>query len=217
MDDIIGFRIVCQTLTDVENFGVRLESGLGARLKNYLVEEHGAKIGYRAIHGIVRFHQPLQERQIQVRFEIQIRTWYQHLWACWCESHGEQAKEGFANAAGNDDAEEQKRELRAYSNEIKNWEISYPKEVQEVLPYFSGPYNVAIAWIHSKNNYGFEPYFSDTGSAVNFLNHLERQSGIQPLLLVGIADEPKLRTLLTQTHPNFTSGSSLHPRHWLPQ
>ena len=216
MDDIIGFRIICQTLRDVERFGIRLRSRLQATIKDYLVEEHSVGIGYRAIHGVVRFDQPLQEKSFRVRFEVQIRTWYQHLWACWCESHGEQAKEGFINVVRDDDVEKKKLEFRACSNAVKSWEISHPEYVQNPLPHFSDPYNIAIAWLQSKRNHSFAPFFNDLDRATNYLNYLEAQSDIQPLLLIGIADEQNLQTLLTQTHPNFLSSSSLDPQYWLP-
>ncbi len=103
MDDVVGFRIVCESLMDAVGLGKRVQEVLKARMKNYLETEHRAGLGYRAIHGIVRFRQPLQGTHVKVRFEVQIRTWYQHLWACWCEKHGEQAKEGFRGSNYSDD------------------------------------------------------------------------------------------------------------------
>ena len=98
MDDIIGFRVICESLEEAVELGERIKNRLAANIKDYINREHVLGLGYRAIHGIARFKQPLQDKSVSVRFEIQIRTWYQHLWACWCESHGEQAKEGYPNA-----------------------------------------------------------------------------------------------------------------------
>ena len=102
MDDVIGIRIICESFDDAVALGRQIENAVPARTKNYVEETHEAGVGYRAIHGIARFGQPLGDAYVTVRFEIQVRTWYQHLWACWCESYGEQAKEGFRNTVRTD-------------------------------------------------------------------------------------------------------------------
>ena len=216
MDDIIGFRVICESLEDASGLGGRIGNRLNATMKNYIKEEHPAELGYRAIHGITRFDQPFQNGTVKVRFEIQVRTWYQHLWACWCESHGEQAKEGYPNVQPDDLMWDKKLKLRQWSDRLCDWENSHPADTQKKLPSFCDPYHVAIAWFNSMKEYNFEPFGNDISSAVNYLTHLETRLDIELLLLVGVAEDQDLEGLLRQTHPNFTSGSSLDPQYWMP-
>ena len=216
MDDIIGFRVICESLREVIGFADRVVAHLDAKSKNYLIQEHYAELGYRAIHIIVKFEQPFLNKRVKVRFEIQIRTWYQHLWACWCENQGEQAKEGFLNRLHEDRVRERAAELRKYSRKVRDWEDSHPDEIQTNLPSFSGPYNVALAWFNQQRYYRFEPFRSDIPAAVAYLNYLETQRDVVPLLLIGVAGNPDLKQLLTRTHPNFLHSQSLEPRYWMP-
>ena len=58
MDDIIGFRVICQSYDEANDMSSRVRDVLDAKMKNYLEIEHRQDIGYRAQHGIVRFKQP---------------------------------------------------------------------------------------------------------------------------------------------------------------
>ena len=210
MDDIIGFRIVCESFDDAVALGQRIASNVADRTNDYIQNVHGARIGYRAIHGIARFRQPLLGRHVTVRFEVQIRTWYQHLWACWCESHGEPAKEGFADEAI-------KQDLIDRSRAIARWEQAHRRESQQKLPPFGDPYNLAVAWIDPPDRYGFYPCGSDVDAAVKRLRYYESRRGLHPLLLVGVANSPELKGVLARTHPNFVGGQSLDPQDWMPE
>ena len=216
MDDIIGFRVICQSLREVIDFADRVAVRLDAKSKNYLIQEHYAELGYRAIHVIVKFEQPFLDRRVTVRFEIQIRTWYQHLWACWCENQGEQAKEGFLNRLHEDGVREKVAELQECSRKVRDWEDSHPGEMQTDLPSFSGPHNVALAWFNQQRYYRFEPFRNDISAAVAYLNYLEAQRDVVPLLLIGVAGNLDLKQLLTRTHPNFLHNQPLEPRYWMP-
>ena len=217
MDDIIGFRVICESLEEAVELGGRIKNRLAANIKDYISQEHVLGLGYRAIHGIAKFKQPLQDNAVSVRFEIQIRTWYQHLWACWCESHGEQAKEGYPNARPGGDTYNKKLKLRDWSNRLRGWENSHPDHVQKNLPGFSGPYNLAIAWFNSLDGYSFDLFRNDVSGAVSHLNYLEALVDTEPLLLVGVAEDQDLKELLRLTHPNFMSSSSLDPQYWMPE
>ena len=186
MDDIIGFRIISESLEGAVSLGARIKKNLNANIKDYMTTEHPAKLGYRAIHGIARFDQPFQDKTINVRFEIQVRTWYQHHWACWCESHGEQAKEGYPTAQPGDDVYKKKLALRHWSDKLRDWECSYPDHQQRILPSFSHPHNVVIAWFNKHQDYGLDPFGSDVSKALNHLNHLETLLDIEPLLLLAV-------------------------------
>ena len=216
MDDIIGFRVVCETLDDAVSLRGRIRDSLSANIKDYLHGDHPAGLGYRAIHAIIRFKQPFYAESVKVRFEIQVRTWYQHLWACWCESFGEQAKEGFPNVELGSDAFEKKNQLQHRSDELRKWENACAGQVQETLPDFSDPYNVAVAWFNHQQDYGFDPFGRDVAEAVRNLTYLETQTDVEPLLLVGVAPGPRLEGLLRQTHPNFFPSGSLDPEYWMP-
>ncbi len=218
MDDVIGFRIVCESFNDAVALGERIENKVPARTKNYIKDLHEAGIGYRAIHGIARFGQPLGDAHVTVRFEIQVRTWYQHLWACWCESYGEQAKEGFRNTERTDreTVERQKEDLNDRSRRVAAWEEIHREERQADLPSLTNPYSLAVTWVKPPDDYGFLACGTDIDLAVKNLHYLEGQRGFRPLLLVGVADSPHLKSVLIRTHPNFMGGMSLDPQHWLP-
>ena len=219
MDDIIGFRIVCESFDEAVSLGQRITSNVPAKPKDYIKSDHENGVGYRAIHGIARFQQPLLDRHVTVRFEIQIRTWYQHLWACWCENHGEQAKEGFTNSERSDQetVEAVRRDLIDRSRAVAYWEQAHRRESQQELPSFGDLYNLAVAWADPPERYGFYPCGSDVAAAVKRLRYYESQRGLRPLLLVGVADSPKLKGVLTRTHPNFVGGQSLDPQDWMPE
>lgn len=218
MDDIIGFRVICQTYADTVALAERLRSRLHAREKNYLEADHGHGTGYRAVHEIVRFPQPFRDSDVTVRFEIQVRSWYQHLWACWCESYGEQAKEGFLTVADNDVATLAVIDrLRQVSTEIRDWEIRNPEGIQEPLPEFDDPYNVAVAWFDPNGNYQYDPFGRDVSGAMRELTRQESFPGIETLLLVGVSERAGLKELLRQTHPRFMHSGTLAPEYWMPQ
>ena len=207
MDDITGFRIICDSLTQGKKIAKNLETKLGANIKNYLDGDHGKGIGYRAIHCIVRFDQPFKESSVKVRFEVQVRTWKQHLWASECERHSEQAKEGFS---GRDDEETRKikEKFLSKSNEIKQWENANPDEKQETLPDFTTTRHLGIARSISSGNhrsFSFDTFSNNITEALGFLQHYEENFPNQEiLLLVGYTgDEDELKKLLTQTHPKF--------------
>ncbi len=219
MDDIIGFRIVCESYGAAVSFGERIQQKLpGARVKDYLQEEHPSGIGYRAIHGIVKFDQPFLDKKLSVRFEIQVRSWYQHMWACWCESYGEQAKKGFRNVENDDEKTlELIGRLREISTRIAKWEVSNPDTVQETLSTLSDPYNIAVAWFNSQGKYYFHPFRRDILAATRDLEYLETKPDIEPLLLVGVTDVSDLRKLLLKTHPRFMQKSFPDPEYWMPK
>ena len=222
MDDVIGFRVVCESFDDAIALGKQIENAVPARTKNYIEETHELGIGYRAIHGIARFRQPLGNTHVTVRFEIQVRTWYQHCWACWCESFGEQAKEGFRNTRRKDrqNVEGLKASLIDCSRRVAAWEEMHRKKPQKVLPTFTDLYNLAVAWTVPPGGYAFVHFGTDVGAAMKRLRHYEGQQGLRPLLLVGVAENRGLLDLLKQTHPNFVDfvgRKYLHPTYWLPK
>ena len=93
LDDVIGVRVICQSVSDVAALSARIASSPEVhRVKNYI--EVPAATGYRGIHHIMRFDQPVAtDHFLAVRYEIQVRTYLQHRWAVWSEAHGEKAED----------------------------------------------------------------------------------------------------------------------------
>ena len=218
MDDIIGFRVICQSYNDAMAMSSRIRNSLNAKMKNYLTNEHFAGTGYRAQHGIVRFNQPMKNYDVKVRFEIQIRSWYQHLWACWSESHGEHAKEGFRHRKRIDNQTQQLIEnFRQHSHEIAEWEESYPNTVQNGLPELCELYHVSIAWFNPQMKYFFSTFRNDISTAAQNLIYLESKADIEPILLIGVTDADNLRNFLLRTHPHFMRRGFWKPKYWMPR
>ena len=139
LDDVVGVRVICQDLSTVRELSERVRDSPGFfRLKDYIHSPPAT--GYRGIHHMMRFRQPVTRTDgIDVRFEIQVRTWLQHRWAVWSEQHGEAVK------LGGGASEEQER-LRALSEEIARWEAGSPDTLQIELPAYSGGRAIIICW-----------------------------------------------------------------------
>ena len=183
------------------------------RLKDYLDVAHPAATGYRAVHHIMRFRQPLTETDgINVRFEIQVRSYYQHQWAVWSESLGESVKEGGGTA-------DVRRDLRELSDRIARWEEGNPRTVQHRLPVYSGGQDIVVAWRQEAGEpvcYGF---LRDVGRAVQWLNYLEAKYPAErgnALLLVGVTSPGEAPRILHLTHPLYTMPRLLAPEYWMP-
>lgn len=212
LDDVIGVRVICENLYHVREFSDRIRKAPSFyRVKDYI--NAPAATGYRGINHIMRFRQPITETSdVRMRFEIQARSYLQHRWAVWSESHGEAAKLG----VGSDD---EKQRLRSVSEEIARWEEQHSNSQQISLPSYSGGRSIAVCW---RTRYGpvIPYYFYDqVQKAVNWLNHLETTypgERENALLLVGVADVTATERLLRLTHPLFTGARVTDPKYWLP-
>ena len=213
MDDIIGVRIICPTFGDVCALNKRIQSmSEFYRAKDYTRAEHAADTGYRAAHSIMRFEQALTEKKfVNVRFEIQVRSFYQHQWAIWSEAKGESVKVGGGS-------EQEHSELRALSQRIACWEEVNSGKEQAQLPAYVGGRSIAVAWRQKP-----EPMFSffqrDVDLAVQYLNYLEVSYPAErgnALLLVGVSGPEDARKVLRQTHPLYTISRVIPPEFWMP-
>jgi len=125
MDDVIGFRIITGSYS-YENEIARCVSNLLTirRPKDYLNTTPVS--GYRAMHLILT--QELGDRGSGTTrsypYELQIRTYYQHLWATMSESFGEQVKEGGGGSKERD-------YLGKLSALIRDWELENP-DLQQI-------------------------------------------------------------------------------------
>ncbi len=224
MQDIIGFRLVCESLEHAAALGRELRDKVpNTRIKDYIQTKHPHSLGYRAIHAVTRFRQPFFDTHVTVHFEVQVRTWYQHLWACWCESFGEQAKEGFANMerVSSEKNGEQKRLLMECSQQIARWEEEHRGKVQKELPQFAGGYHLAVAWTAPGGLFHLHPCGTSVPIAIKYVRNAESRRDSRVLLLVGVTRSPDpkhLERTLAMTHPNFVDRRPyLDPKNWLPK
>ena len=212
LDDVVGVRVICQTVSDVIALSDRIESSPHFyRIKNYI--EDPAATGYRGIHHIMRFDQPASaDRSLTVRYEIQTRTYLEHRWAVWSESHGEKAKIGQA-----DDAHHEL--LRSSSLDIARWEGDNAARAQDELLPYSGVRTIAVCWRPPHGPATTMLFYDHVSAAVSWLNHLETAYPAQrenALLLVGVADHADIGRALRLTHPLYVGARAVHPRFYIP-
>jgi ppGpp synthetase/RelA/SpoT-type nucleotidyltranferase len=123
MEDIIAFRIIVPTAQVQEQMLEQLQQGLPIhKIRDYRTRPTGA--GYRAIHLVLR--EPATHpggMTYDYPCEIQLRTYYQHLWATMSESFGEQTKEGGGSA-------ETRSYLQELSECVAGFETNSPTETQ---------------------------------------------------------------------------------------
>ena len=216
MDDVIGVRVVCPNFQSIFDLSKRIQSlSEFHRLKDYISNSHPAETGYRAIHHIIRFRQPLTEAiDIPVRFEIQVRSFYQHQWAVWSESFGERIKAGLGSKST-------KLELKTLSNLIEKWEENHPEKIQYQLPEYSSGSDIIVAWrqAQGESTTSYYPFRNDVLRAAEWLNYLERKYPAErgnALLLVGVTTRRDAHRILSITHPSYISRV-ISPEYWMPK
>ena len=219
MDDIIGFRIICESYLEAVNVADRLAGMSRAIKKDYIGRSHPSGSGYRAIHVIAKFDQPFRSSSVVARFEIQIRTWLQHLWACWCESQGEQIKEFNANLDQCVDKEsvETIGSLISMSKLIAEWEEKNQGKSQVRLPRCGNPYQLAVASVGPDGQNSLIQCGTDANFALENVRYSEKRN-LHPLLLLGVdAANLNLESLLSMTHPKFVGSKFPYPEGWMPK
>lgn len=212
LDDIIGVRVICQSVSEVVALSARIESSPYIhRVKNYI--KRPATTGYRGIHHIMRFNQPASgDRTLVVRYEIQVRTYLQHRWAVWSEAHGEKAKIGQADPAHHE-------QLQSVALDLAHWERDNPAHTQGRLFPYLGIRNIAVCWRPLRGPATPLLFHDDIRAAVSWLNHLETAYPARrenALLLVGIAEPADIGCALRLTHPLYVGAHAVHPRFYIP-
>ena len=212
LDDVIGARVICQTVDDVIGLSARIKASPHFdKTKDYI--ESPAETGYRGIHHIMRFKQRVSAgHSVTVRYELQVRTYLQHMWAARSESHGEKAKIGLADDAVHE-------ALLTSSSAIESWEADNPDHIQHGLLPYTGVRTVVVCW---RPPYGPpipSKFHDNVLAAVSLLNHLEathprdRENG---LLLVGVANSAEIWRALKTTHPRYAGSRPAEPTLYIP-
>ena len=214
LDDVIGVRVVCQDLETACMFSERLQ-GLDAcnRVKNYITDKHPARTNYRGIHHILRFRQPItKSHALSVRFEVQVRTYFQHQWAVTSESFGESAKLGQGDAG-------ELEYLRNLSRMIETWEEAHPTDTQHRLLEFDPTENYAVVWRQDSRTSPLFQLFRDIGEAADRVTGLESSFPSKrehALLLASVTDTASAREVLQITHPLYVLDAVPSPGTWMP-
>tara|TARA_B100002051_G_scaffold85500_1_gene81732 strand:+ start:5686 stop:6600 length:915 start_codon:yes stop_codon:yes gene_type:complete len=171
MDDIIAYRIITDSIDNQIIIKDALKSKMeNIRTRNYI--ESPKNTGYRAIHLTYKEKLKLPEGENLSMYptEIQLRTYYQHLWSTMSESFGEQSKDNNATPA-------QREYLLALSDTISNFERKN-KDSQIRFPSYSSDYSFFI--IHydkyrnelvSKYEYG-----NDINGTIEHLSYIESKN-----------------------------------------
>lgn len=169
MDDVIGFRVIAPSRLSQDELVKRLGEIAGTRIRHdYIVQPQAS--GYRAIHLVVDQQIRLGDSAASVSLpcEIQVRTYYQHLWASTSESFGEQVKEGGGS-------ENVRSYLDALAAKIRQVEVDLPTANQTGLPPAGGGVSFFVLQFDKRrgeliNSDGFG---SDVSAAMNFALHLD--------------------------------------------
>ena len=212
LDDVIGVRGICEDLRTVREFSERIRASQEFHnVRDYIADP--APSGYRGINHVMRFEQPVTDvLAINMRFEVQTRTYLQHCWAVWSESYGEAVKLG----VGEDEIH---RRLRSVSEKIGEWEDENPATIQMELADYSGGRSIVVCWRMTHGPPLTQHFLDEVQHAVDHLSFLETNYPAQrnnALLLVGVASAADTDKLLRLTHPLFSGVAVADPQYWMP-
>lgn len=212
LDDVIGVRVICEDLRTVKELSERIRASPEFHnARDYIAQP--APSGYRGINHVLRFEQPVTDAlAINMRFEVQTRTYLQHCWAVWSESHGERIKLG----VGEDEIHVR---LRGVSAKIDEWEDGNPATLQMELPFYAGGRSIVVCWRVSHGPPLTQPFLDQIQNAVDYLSFLETNHPAErsnALLLVGVASAAHTDKLLRLTHPLFSGVAVPDPEYWMP-
>lgn len=172
MDDIVGFRMIVPSLSLQDELLSRfMESGaIQPRVKDSRDEP---RIGYRAIHLIFRreLQLPGAKAPSMYPFEVQLRTYYQHLWSSTSESFGELVKEGGGTA-------DVRAYLDALSEELRVAESDDPSRLQmEEIHQPPGLAFYSLQFDHrSRDLRNSQSFRGDVDRAMAYFGYLENQA-----------------------------------------
>jgi putative GTP pyrophosphokinase len=189
MDDVVGFRIITPAPADQAVLITRLTSTLaGVEIRHDYLKQPQAT-GYRAVHLLVKQPVTLVEATVPTLFpcEIQVRTYYQHLWASQSEGRGEQVKEGGGTDADRD-------YLAALAERIRSLEESAPDRAQISIPAASDGVSFVVVQFDKQRGeiINKEEFGRNIEAALDFSQYLDDSTradyGFETVLL-GVQDE----------------------------
>ena len=133
--DVVGFRVVCEDVVGVQSV-VDTIGDLSIETK---IRRHDpAPTGYRAVHIELPVEQRLASGKTGIfTVEIQVRTYYQHLWALRSEAFGEKVKQGRGRT-------DQLEYLKHLSAVVTAWEKIHPERTQRRLPQLTHSGGIAV-------------------------------------------------------------------------
>lgn len=209
--DLVGIRIICESPCDAD----RVCNSVAALEHHKKTIDYVGKprdSGYRGRHCILKVpqHWPSSGEPCFFEVEIQVRTWFQHLWALVSERYGEQVKEGGGTRTIRDYLEELSRLIAAH-------ETKEPTTAQIAFAKHHGAQSILVSRRASRGAerpYS-EDFKTDYEGALRRLLAWEEDLGASDydvLFLIGIGD-PKL---LGQTHAVFFGVENIPLPRWAP-
>jgi hypothetical protein len=146
---------------------------------------------------------------INVDYEVQIRTYYQHLWSLVSESLGEQVKEGGGQP-------EVREYLSHLSRTIRDWETSNAGVIQQTMPALSPEHKLTVVRVHGDDIRHFLQFGKDYQAAISMLLSWEEdlnKGDAETLLLSGVGAPKNLGT----THASFFGMKNIPLPEWMPR
>ena len=134
MNDICGYRIIVPSKLIQSNFLEVLQKEFSVK-KIYNYVDSPKKSGYQGIHIIC--HVPRffanKDKPIQLTMEIQLRTFFQHVWSTRSESFGENVKVGNDNEFNTNNLLEESAMIRDFEIENHNYnQTDFPKSLAKM-------------------------------------------------------------------------------------
>lgn len=205
--DIIGFRVICQSVVD-SKAAVKKIHGLGLPTK--IRCHHPAPSGYRSTHLEVHIDHVLPTgRPQKFAIEVQVRTYYQHLWAIRSEAFGEQVKMGGGHP-------QQRDYLRRLSRAIGTWEQEDPATIQRELPKLKPSGGIAVVrQLPIGGQPLIEQFTLDSSDAANQLLEWEQLTLGDTLFLAHAGSIDTIKTSHSFYLMGERLGAVLEP--WMPQ
>ena len=198
MGDLIGYRIVTHSYDEMEKVSKIISNLYNIKPRNYTSQTNG----YRAVHFIVDLGEI--ENGIKNLFEIQVRTYYQHIWATWSESYGERIKEIYKSTNLSSDLSNIRKWLDNFTQIIKNFEDENKSKLQTNVINVNEDYGFFIICFDIKKNdlLSISEKLADFSLVKDNYYALERMSrDNEEIVLLMATSEEHLR----ETHPRYFS------------
>ena len=198
MGDLIGYRIVTHSYDEMEKVSKIISNLYNIKPRNYTSQTNG----YRAVHFIVDLGEI--ENGIKNLFEIQVRTYYQHIWATWSESYGERIKEIYKSTNLSSDLSNIRKWLDNFTQIIKKFEDENKSKLQTSIINVNEDYGFFIICFDIKKNdlLSISEKLADFSLVKDNYYALERMSrDNEEIVLLMATSEEHLR----ETHPRYFS------------